>query len=113
MLGHAAAVQVPCSLQLEPMRLGTGNAVELAAGSSIPETAVTVLGGGAQRMTRGMVGGEKAAFSVVQRLWRVEATPIAGTATPLPLRAPLPIQPFCLPQGKLGSGNAVSVTCQG
>ena len=64
---------MPCSLQLEPMRLATGNAVELAAGSSIPETGVAVLGGGAQRMTRGLVGGEKAAFAVVQRLWRVEA----------------------------------------
>ena len=70
--------QVPCGLQLEPMRLATGNAVQLAAGASLPETAVAVVNGAGQRMIRGTLGGERVAFAVVQRLWRLEGAPAGG-----------------------------------
>ena len=76
--------QVPCGLQLEPMRLATGNAVQLAAGASLPETAVAAVNGAGQRMVRGTLGGERAAFTVVQRLWRLEGAP-AGRVLWCPL----------------------------
>ena len=67
--------QVPSSLRLEPIRLATGNAVELTAGASIPATGVTVLNGSGQHVIRGFLAGEKQSFSIVQRLWRLGAPP--------------------------------------
>ncbi len=79
-----AAAQVPCSLQLEPMMLATGFAVDLTAGAAITETGITVLSGTGQRMVRGLIAGEKASFAVVQRLWRVEAAPATGAHAHIP-----------------------------
>lgn len=69
---------MPSSLRLEPIRLATGNAVELTAGASIPATGVTVLNGSGQHVIRGFLAGEKQSFSVVQRLWRLHAQPGAS-----------------------------------
>ncbi len=68
--------QVPSSLRLEPIRLATGNAVELTAGATIPATGVTVLNGSGQHVIRGFLAGDKLSFSIVQRLWRL--TPASG-----------------------------------
>ena len=57
------------------MRLATGNAVELTAGSPIPPTTVGVVNGGGQQITRCQLAGQKQSLSIVQRLLRLEDCP--------------------------------------
>ena len=91
--------QVPSSLRLEPIRLATGNAVELTAGASIPATGVTVLNGSGQHVIRGFLAGDKHSFSIVQRLWRL--TPAPGLSQPCECCACWPAlsQSFLIVQG--------------
>ena len=62
---------MPASLRLEPMRFATGNAVDLIAGGTLPETSVSVINGGGQKVVRSVLCGKKQNFTIVQRLWRL------------------------------------------
>ena len=53
-------------MQLEPAELPSE---DLQPGTTIPEVSVSVLNGFGSKTTRGTVGGERQAFSVVQQLW--------------------------------------------
>lgn len=50
------------------MRFSTGQELELTAGATLPEMAVSVFSGGGQRMTRTATGER---LAVTQRLWRL------------------------------------------
>ncbi len=46
------AIQMPCSLRLEPLRFSSGRRVDVAVGEILPETTVTVCNTAGQRLTR-------------------------------------------------------------
>ena len=64
-------LQAASSLRIEPMRFGTGQALEFNAGASIPETSVSVLNGGGQRLLKAPHSSER--LVVTLRLWRLPA----------------------------------------
>ncbi|KAL4443930.1 hypothetical protein ABPG75_011667 [Micractinium tetrahymenae] len=71
-------LKVASSLRIEPMRFATGQALEFAAGDSIPETTVSVLNGAGQRILRVPCSNER--IMVTQRLWRLPPEGQAGDA---------------------------------
>lgn len=77
---HPVSLQVASSLRVEPMRFATGQALEFTAGDAIPETAVAVVSGGGQRLSKAPFTGER--IAVTQRLWRLPAG--GGEGEPAP-----------------------------
>lgn len=67
-----SGLQLPATLKLEPMKYASG-VVEERAGATLPDTSVLVLNGQNKRMTS--TAGKKGAFTIVQRLWRLEGAP--------------------------------------
>ena len=67
-------MQLPASLKLEPSRFAMGALVEMSAGTSLEDTAVCVINGQGKKVNNGHIAGKKMAFTIVQRLWRLDAT---------------------------------------
>ncbi len=70
-------MQLPTSLKLEPARFAMGALVEMSAGTSLEDTVVCVMNGHGKKVNSGQIAGKKLAFTIVQRLWRLDGK--AGT----------------------------------
>ena len=46
--------------------------VEERAGTTVPDTSVTIRTGDSRKISSGMMAGKKGNFTIVQRLWRLE-----------------------------------------
>ena len=66
-------MQLPASLKLEPARFAMGALVEMSAGTSLEDTVVCVINGHGKKVNNGQIAGKKLAFTIVQRLWRLDA----------------------------------------
>lgn len=53
------------------MRFAVGESMEFTAGDDIPETALSVVTGAGQRVTKAHMGGQKQNLAVTQRLWKL------------------------------------------
>jgi hypothetical protein len=57
-------------MRIEPLRLAAGGVVSLAAGSSLPETSVSVVNGAGVKITRALIGGTRQTLRVVRIILR-------------------------------------------
>jgi len=61
--------QMPQSLQFEPLKLSGGSVLTLPAGSTVPETSISVLNGSKAKIVKALLAGRRHHLEVV-RAWQ-------------------------------------------
>ena len=63
--------KAPCSISIEPLLFATGKIHDFKAGDNFPPTYITVSNATGQKITKGVIGGNKHNLSVVQKLYYI------------------------------------------
>lgn len=58
-------LQLPSTIRFEPLKLATSAVIDMVAGSTIPESSITVMNGAGQKMSKAYFEGQKQPLRVV------------------------------------------------